>query len=159
MSVSRRTLLQRTILVMAACAAAPFPAWAAKKNSSANENVVDNAGLEHLNRSDFEAQIGSGFEATPTSKKSASLWLRLLAVSDLPALVPVNPASMDVPPKQKSAPIQTSGFMLSFLSTEPKPLLQDTFNFEHAVLGKFSLLLVPEGPGKQTYTAVINRLP
>jgi hypothetical protein len=163
MPVSRRKLLQNTVFVMAACAAGPLPVWAAsnknKNSGSETPNAAENAGLQHLSRTAFEAEVGSGFQVTPTTGKASPVWLRLLAVTDLPALVPVNPASMAVPPKQKSAQIQTSGFMLSFLGTLPKPLPQGTYTFEHSGLGKFSLLIVPDGRRSQTYTAVINRLP
>lgn len=155
MAVSRRKLLQNSFVALAACAASPFPLWATGKKAS---GTIENAGLQHLNRKAFEAQIGSGFQVTALSGKGSSVWMRLLAVSDLPKLVPQNVAAMAVPPKQKSAQIHTIGFMLSFLGTLPKPLAQDTYNFEHAALGKFPLLIVPEGHGADTYIAVINRL-
>jgi hypothetical protein len=163
MSVSRRKLLQHSIFAAAACAVGALPALAAKNKNVVHSNLppvtVENAGLKPLARPAFEATIGSGFRVTPTSGKSPAVWLRLLAVKDLPALAPVNTGMMAVsPPKQKSAPVNTSGFMLSFLGTLPKPLPQDTYTFEHARLGKFSLLIVPDKDGEQTYTATINRL-
>jgi Domain of unknown function (DUF6916) len=162
MPVSRRKLLQNSVWAMAACAANPFSAWAGRTQNGTPSSPgakVDNAGLQALNRPAFAGEVGSPFQVTPTSGKASPVWLRLLAVEDLPALVPVNTASMAVPPKHSSAaPVRTKGFMLVFLGTMPKPLPQGTYNFEHSVLGTFSLLMVPDGPGKQTYTAVINRL-
>lgn len=163
MPVSRRRLLQNSALVAAACVASPISIWAAKNNNNSTNqsspNPEENAALHNLDRARFATQVGSGFKATPTSGKSAPAWLRLLAVNDLPGLVPVNTGAMAVsPPKQSSAAVETRGFMLTFLGTMPKPLPQGTYMFEHSSLGKFSLLIVPDGPGKQTYTAVINRL-
>lgn len=163
MSVSRRKLLQNTALVAVACAASPVSIWAAKnRNNSTNNsspNQEESAALQNLDRAKFAAAVGSGFKVTPTSGKSDTVvWLRLLAVEDLPALVPVNTGAMAVaPPKQKSAAVETIGFMLTFLGTLPKPLPQGTYIFEHSGLGRFSLFIVPHG--QQTYTAVINRLP
>lgn len=165
MSVSRRRLLQNSALVAAACVASPISIWGAKNgNNSTNNsspNQEESAALQNLDRAKFAAAIGSGFKVTPTSGKSNTVvWLRLLAVNDLPAIVPVNTGAMTVsPPKQSSAAMETRGFMLTFLGTMPKPLSQGTYMFEHSGLGKFSLLIVHDGPGKQTYTAVINRLP
>lgn len=162
MSVSRRKLLQHSILAVVACAARPLFAWQGKKSGSSDSSSVDaaeNDALQRLDRAAFTGAIGSGFQVTSTSGKPSSVWLRLLSVDDLPALVPVNAASMAVPPKQTSAPTQTTGFVLVFLGTLPKPLPQGTYTFEHPDLGKFSLLIVPGGSGSQTYTAVINRLP
>jgi hypothetical protein len=161
MSVSRRNLLRNSILAAMAFTASPFRAWGAKNNSGKNSNQgkVSNAGWEHLDRAAFNKAVGSGFKVTPVSGNGTSVWLRLLQVEDLPALVPVDPASMAVPPKQTSPPILLSGFMLVFLGTLAKPLPQGTYDFEHPALGKFSMLIVPGGQGSQTYTAVIARLP
>lgn len=159
MSVSRRQVLQQSILAVAACAVSPLPAWAGTtKTPPGNSSHPPTPGPEP-DRAKFTRAIGSGFKVTPTSGKESAVWLRLLAVQDLPPLVPVNPGSMAVPPKQKSAPIQTTGFMLSFLGPSAQPLPQGTYIFEHAAMAKFSLLIVPDGQGRETYTAVINRLP
>ena len=161
MSVSRRNLLRNSILAAIAFTATPFRAWSGQKNSGKNsgQSNVSNAGWEHLDRAAFNKVVGSGFKVTPISGTGNSVWLRLLSVEDLPALVPVDLASMAVPPKQKSPDILLSGFMLIFLGTLAKPLPQGTYEFEHPGLGKFSLLIVPGGQGEQTYTAVIARLP
>lgn len=160
MPVSRRKLLQHSMLAIAACAAGPKFGWASdpKNSSSSSQQSIDNTGLQHLDRKQFTNAVGSAFSVTSGSVKSSPVWLRLLAVHDLPALVPVNPASMAVPPKHQSSHTQTSGFMLSFLGTLPKPLPQGTYTFEHSAMGKFSLLIVPDGGSSQTYTAVVNRL-
>jgi len=169
MAVSRRNLLRHSFVAAVAFAAGPFKAWGATKpqmpkdqapNNNQRHNNVTGGTLQHLDREAFDQEVGSSFQVTPVSGKPSSGWLRLLAVKDLPALVPVNPASMAVlPPKQHSAHIQTSGFILTFLGTLPAPLPQGTYKFVHAGLGTFTLLIVPDGQGQQTYTAVINRLP
>lgn len=163
MLVSRRKVLQHSIFTAVACAFGALPAWSAKNqivfNNNPKQGGVESAGLQPLDRSAFEAAIETGFSVTPASGKDPGVWLRLLAVKDLPALAPVNTGAMAVPPpKQKSAAVQTTGFMLFFLGTLPKPLPQETYTFEHAQLGKFSLMIVPDKSGQQTYTAVINRL-
>lgn len=161
MTVSRRNLLRNTVLAAIAFAVNPFRAWSGQKESGKKpgQSTVSNAGWEHLDRTAFNKAVGSGFKVTPVSGTGDSVWLRLLKVEDLPALVPVSPDAMDVPPKQISPTIPLSGFMLNFLGTLPKPLPQGTYTFEHPALGKFSLLIVPGGRGDQTYTAVIARLP
>ena len=136
MAVSRRNLLRHSFVAAVAFAAGPFKAWGATKpqmpkdqapNNNQRHNNVTGGTLQHLDREAFDQEVGSSFQVTPVSGKPSSGWLRLLAVKDLPALVPVNPASMAV--------------------------------FVHAGLGTFTLLIVPDGQGQQTYTAVINRLP
>lgn len=158
MSFSRRQLLRHTIFAVAAWTARPLhgQGWAAPK--PVHGNSLENVPGPNADRTRFTGLIGSGFRVTPTSRKGATVWLRLLAVEDLPTLEPVNVGSMAVPPKQTSAQIYTHGFMLSFLGTMPETLLQGTYIFEHPNMAKFSLLIVPGGHGSQTYTAVINRL-
>lgn len=111
-----------------------------------------------LSRQAFESVVGSVFEVSPSSGNSHPVWLRLLAVNDLPALAPMNPGSMAVPPKPTSAPITTTGFMVQFSGPASQPLLQDTYRFTHDTLGQFSMFIVPGGPGSDTYTAVFNEL-
>jgi hypothetical protein len=80
----------------------------------------------------------------------------LLAVQDLPAIAPVNPGSLAVPNKAIGVAPTSSGFMLVFGGSSP--LAQETHLFEHQDLGRFALFTVPQGNGKQTYVAVVNRL-
>jgi hypothetical protein len=159
MPVSRRQLLRNSVFAAIACAASPMQGWTGAKSSPTKQppkNSIDNAGLQHLDRAAFTRVVGSGFKVSTTSGKSSTVWLRLLKVEDLPALAPVNLGAMAVLPKHSTAPVTTSGFMLLFLGTLPKPLPQGTYTFEHPGLGKFSLLIVPDG--RETYLAVINRL-
>jgi hypothetical protein len=140
-------------------------------------------GVPPISKQAFEAVVGTGFKVsalkgvtgavpkghahktransaapchTSTSQMPA-VWLRLIAVEDLPALAPVNVGAMAVPPKPGSAP-STTGFMLIFTGALPRTLPQDTYAFEHPTLGKFELFIVPGGRGQQSYTAVFNHL-
>lgn|SRR5262249_18961306 len=157
MSVSRRRFLQHGAFAAAACVAAPLEAWGTKHPSAANSSN-SNAGAalwnhsahQSLNRDAFAGLIGSSFKATTPG---GTLWLRLSAVNDPPALGPVNPASMDVAPKSSAAPIVTTGYLLSF-SGPGTSLAQGTYLFENSQLGSFPLFIVPSGPG--SYTAVFN---
>jgi len=141
-------------------------------------------GVSPMSKQSFEAVVGAGFKvsgiegvtgavshgrarktqagsAAPVSHSTAAqmpaVWLRLIAVEDLPPLAPVNVGAMAVSPKPGSAP-STTGFMLIFTGALQKPLPQDTYAFEHPALGKFQLFIVPGGRGEQSYTAVFNRL-
>src|SRR5215472_11173777 len=144
MAVSRRSLLRNSVFAAVAYAAGPLQAWSAKKASSTNSPGQNNSGKadrQSLDRDAFTDAVGSAFKVTPSSGKGDSVWLRLLAVEDLPALVPVNEDLMDVaPPAMRT--VTTTGFVLSFLGTLPEPLPQGTYTFEHPELGTFSLLIV-----------------
>ncbi|HEY6352738.1 MAG TPA: hypothetical protein VI636_25355 [Candidatus Angelobacter sp.] len=161
MAVSRRNLLWHSVLAAVAFAAGPLKAWSANKPKTPKnqgQNNVTSGSLTHLDRAAFTREVGSSFQVSPASGKGNSVWLRLLKVEDLPALVPVNTGMMSVQPKTGRPVPATSGFILSFLGTMSQPLPQDTYTFEHAGLGTFSLLLVPGPTGQQTYNAVINRV-
>jgi hypothetical protein len=155
MSVSRRRFLQSSTLAAAACAAAPLQAWNNKPSLDGATNHLP--GLNGLSRQSFERVVGSSFKVSATTGNANTVWLRLLAVEDLPALQPVNTAIMAVPPKPTTSAVSTTGFMLSFSGPGTR-LPQGTYAFEHAGLGKFALLIVPGGPGLGTYTAVFNLL-
>lgn len=161
MSVSRRSLLQNSIFAIVAGLATPLYSWTGKNKTSGGappqHPVNDN--LNHLSRHSFTEVIGSGFKVTePDSQNVSPVYLRLIAVEDLPAIVPVNAEAMIVPPPQTKSAQKTDGFILIFTGSLPKPLPQGTYEFEHARLGTFSLLITPGGGGFQSYNAVINRL-
>ena len=158
MTVSRRSVLRQGFVAAVACVAGPLQAWSANKKNSNNDSARKGTGADSqpLSREAFNKAVGSGFKVSPTSGNGNTVWLRLLSVQDLPALVPVDTAAMDVPPRSTSS-VTTSGFMLHFLGTLPKPLPQDTYTFEHPKLGTFPLFIVPEGANGE-YIAVINLL-
>ena len=176
MAFSRRRFLQHSAMAAAACAAAPLPGWGRGVNKPAGQGAPAQAhqatppkfppaqltpgamdALGHMSRQDFVQAIGEAFQVTPGSPKASPVFLRLLAVNDLPALAPVNPASMAVSPRP-STPVVTTGFMLQFAGTGTRPLAQGTYVFQHPVLGQFALFVVPGNGPQQTCTGVINWL-
>lgn len=172
MAFSRRIFLRHGVLAAVACASNPFSAMALgqrripiggseeaelhKSSGSGSDNWQDHAAaLDHLDRTAFSGAVGTNFKVL-TGADQSSVWVTLLAVEDLPALVPVNTASFAVPNKRAGFAPATSGFVLSFGGSSPVP--QDTHLFEHQDLGRFALFTVPAGNGSQVYTAVVNRL-
>lgn len=157
MTVSRRRFLRNSAFTVAACTVQPLYAW------TGNKPPVDGSAFTHtpsahvVTRQAWERLVGADFEVTPASGKGSPVWLRLLAVDDLPALEPVNTGMMAVKPKPPTTVVSTTGFMVSF-SGGSGPLSQGSYLFEHESLGKFELFIVPGAPGLDTYTAVFNRL-
>jgi hypothetical protein len=159
MSVSRRQFLHNTALAAIGCATSSGLVWGGSKKfhgpASGSSSII--AG-PLPGRQAFEGQVGSSFEFTSEAGLSPG-WLQLAGVGDLPKLVPVNPASMAVPPpKTKGPTANTSGFVLSFSRGPAAGLAQGTYTVQNQALGKFSLFIVPTGPGSQSYTAVFNQL-
>ena len=159
MTVSRRRFLRNSAFTVAACTVQPLYAW------TGNKPPVDGSAFTHtpsahvVSRQAWERLVGSDFEVTPASGKGTPVWLRLLAVDDLPPVEPVNTGIMAVKPKAATTVVSTTGFMLSFSGgSAGAPLSQGSYLFEHESLGKFELFIVPGGPGLDTYTAVFNRL-
>lgn len=160
MAVSRRKLLQHSIFAAMAFAVGPFRTWGATTSDApSNQSNVTGGSLTDLDRAAFTGAVGSSFQVSPASGQGTSVWLQLITVDDLPAITPPNLGAMAVQPPPASSPVPvTSGFVVSFLGTMPDPLPQDTYTFQSATLGTFSLLLVPRPAGQQTYDAVINRV-
>jgi hypothetical protein len=159
MSVSRRKFLKNSAVAAAAFVAAPLPAaWSGVHEPSADLIPAGHmaGSISIFDRLGFEKAVGSAFQVSAAGNLP-SVWMTLLAVKDLPALVPVNTATMAVLPPRASAPLTTSGFMLTF-HTSAAPMAQGVYTLEHHILGKFDLLLVPGGQGANTYTAVFNTL-
>lgn len=172
LAFSRRIFLRHGVLAAAACAANPFSAMAfggrptpiggseeadlQRTTETGSDNWQDHAAaLDHLDRSAFSGAVGTNFKVFTTAGQSP-VWVTLLAVEDLPALVPVNPASFAVPNNRTGFAPASSGFVLLFGGSSPVP--QDTHLFEHQDLGRFALFTVPAANGQQIYTAVVNRL-
>jgi hypothetical protein len=172
LAFSRRIFLRHGVLAAAACAANPFSAMALggrripsgsseeadlrKPSGAGSGNWQDHAAaLDHLDRTAFSGAVGTNFKVL-TGAGQLPVWVTLLAVEDLPAIAPVNPASFAVPNKRAGFAPASSGFVLSFGGTSPVP--QGTYLFEHQDLGRFALFTVPAGNGSQVYTAVVNRL-
>lgn len=170
MAVSRRRFLQDGIFAATACLAAPL---ALADNRSMGGGLMTGPGgtapgttstgqafsaFDHLTRENFIDAVGSSFMVSQQDSTSQPVWMRLLAVNDLPAVTPPNLAMMAVMPKATSAPLATTGFALSFAGTGTQQLPQGTYFFEHATLGKFALFVVSGTGPQQTSSAVINRL-
>ena len=168
MAVSRRRFLHSGMFAAIACTASPVVSWADHVplqhplptknagNKAAASDWEHHAGaLDHITRNDFTKAVGSAFAVFPNGATSP-IFLRLLSVSDLPALSPVNTASMAVSPKSSGTAPSTSGFMLFFSGPGTPALRQGTYLFQHSGIGDFALLIVPAGVDE--YSAVINRL-
>ncbi|HLJ85964.1 MAG TPA: twin-arginine translocation signal domain-containing protein [Candidatus Angelobacter sp.] len=166
MTVSRRKFLRQSALAAAACvtipAVIPSDGWGQNpsgKTTTATGNVTKDhdAALDRLDRKAFEGAVGSGFKIRLSSPHSETIWLRLMSVTDLPTFEPKVPVKLDVPLKTPY-PVVSSGFALSFQGPAFRPLTQDSYVFEHAALGAFSLFIVPTQKGSDQYLALINRL-
>jgi len=174
LAFSRRIFLRHGVLAAAACASNPLMAFSERRgpiggneggnkegghqrtSGTGSENWQDHAAaLDRLNRNAFSGAIGTNFKVF-TATGQLPVWVTLLAVEDLPALAPVNPASFAVPNKRTGFAPASSGFVLLFGGSSPVP--QDTHLFEHTDLGRFALFTVPAANGQQVYTAVVNRL-
>lgn len=160
MSVSRRKFLTKSAIAAAAFVAAPLPAaWSGVHQPSPDvtpsSHIFGKTAV--LDRHAFEQAVGSHFQVSSKSGDFQPVWLTLLAVSDLPAIVPINPASMAVPPPKTFTSVTTVGYLVTFNSSA-EPLPQGVYTFKHDVLGTFDLLIVPESHAGTTYTAVFNTL-
>src|SRR5215831_15600756 len=101
MPVDRRQFLQHGVFAAAACAASPFFAWG-RRRPDLDSGPDHGHAFAHpldVSRQSFEGLIGASFQVSPRSGKGSPVWLRLQAVEDPPALIPVNPASFAVMPK------------------------------------------------------------
>jgi hypothetical protein len=170
LAFSRRIFLRHGVLAAVACASNPLMAFGARRapiggneegdpqraSGAGSDNWQDHAAaLDHLGRNAFSGAIGTNFKIF-TATGQLPVWVTLLAVEDLPAIAPVDPASFAVANKQSGFAPASSGFVLLFGGSSPVP--QDTHLFEHQDLGRFALFTVPGGNGTQLYTAVVNRL-
>lgn len=163
--------MRHGLLAAAACASNPFSAMAfagrrtpiggsegnsQKTPGAGSDNWQDHAAaLDHLDRTAFSGAVGTNFKVF-TATGQLPVWVTLLAVEDLPAIAPVNPASFAVMNKRSGFAPSSSGFVLLFGGSSPVP--QETHLFEHQELGRFALFTVPAGNGRQVYSAVVNRL-
>lgn len=158
MSFSRRSFLWQGALAALFCAG-PMRAWGENRNNPGNSGSQGHitGKVSNLSRQLFEGLVGTSFQVSAPNGNAASL--QLAAVEDLPALVPVNTASMAVPPPHSSSPaVVTAGFILSFTGGPSTGLAQGTYLFQHSALGQFQLFIVPQAQTPQAYTAVFNQL-
>lgn len=162
MSVNRRRFLGGTVAAAVACVAGPLYGLSGRSLPNGDGTIHRPVGqpgqgtLLSLDRGVFAPVVGSVFAVGPISGGGAALLLTLLSVGDLPAIAFDNVGLMAVPPKHPITTTGTTGFVLSFLGPSSQLLGQDTYRFEHDVLGMFDLFVVPSGAGQ--YTAVVNQL-
>ena len=171
MAFSRRLFLRHGVLAAVACAGSPLLALGGGRPIGGDEeagpllrtpgaqsgNWQDHAGaLDHLGRDAFAAALGTNFKVFLSAGSASPVWVTLLAVDDLPKIVPANTASFAVVNKASSFVPASNGFVLVFGGSSALP--QATHLFEHDALGRFAMFTVPEGNGQQLYTAVVNRL-
>ncbi len=115
LAFSRRIFLRHGVLAAAACASNPLMAFGARRGPIAgneeggpqrtpgagSDNWQDHAAaLDRLGRNAFSGAIGSSFKVF-TGAGQLPVWVTLLAVEDLPAIAPVNPASFAVANKRQ----------------------------------------------------------
>jgi uncharacterized protein DUF6916 len=171
LAFSRRLFLRHGVLAAVACAGSPLLALGGGRPIGGDEeagpllrtpgaqsgNWQDHAGaLDHLGRDAFAAALGTNFKVFLSAGSASPVWVTLLAVNDLPKIVPANTASFAVANKASSFVPASSGFVLVFGGSSALP--QATHLFEHDAMGRFAMFTVPEGNGQQLYTAVVNRL-
>jgi len=168
-AVSRRIFLRQGVLTAAACATTPLLALGSKRptggdnprelsshpSSGSGSWQEHAAALDHLGRAQFTSAIGTNFKVL-VEGSAQPVWVTLAAVEDLPALVPVNPASLAVANKQSALAPASSGFLLFFWSSAVLP--QGSHLFQHDAMGSFALFTVPGRGGQQLSCAVVNRL-
>src|SRR5215475_6573191 len=146
--ISRRGFIVsgQAVLVSAA-----LPAKILAAAGSTSSKVAD---LNSLTRANFLPFVSSSFAVTSSSLPTT--WFTLLSVQDMNPKSTQPTTAMAVMPKKPKTPApQTDTYALHFHSTSDQ-LPQGTYQFEHAVLGKFSLFIVPSGVS--TYIAVVNHL-
>lgn len=171
MAASRRRFLQGGLFAAAACLSSPLAAWGVgrplggggavprhKVPPPGSSTAREFAAFDHLTRQHFMDAAGSAFKVTEPGSTAQPVFLRLLAVNELQAGVPMNPASMAVAPRTASTVTLTTGFLLSFAGTGTQQLAQGTYIFEHDKLGRFALFVVSGTGAQQTSSAVVNRL-
>lgn len=150
MALSRRKFLKAGTLVILS-AGVPLKVVAGKSPDPLGSNLLSRSPLDDarsLTLAAFSAQLNTAFRVAAEGSKALSL--ELIEVNDL------RTAAV----KQSAAMVGRECFSTIFLGPRHLPLKQNAFAFEHRTLGKFNLLLVPIGYGKQgrLYEAVFNRL-
>ena len=131
MDISRRGLFR---IGQGLLAAATAPQVFAAESTAAD-------GLARLARRDFAAHLNSDFATRRPDGSTA--WLKLISTEDI------------VPNERAAAGTRRlETFVLKFLGVGAD-LEQQSYEFEHTALGRFSLFLVP-GPN-WSYTAIISR--
>jgi len=142
MPVSRRGFLEFSTLMAAASATAGFSSIATAADDATTAAASHRDVIARLSLDDAKYLVGSAFVVRTASGKP----MRFVCTS-VKAL-----------PGGAASTAFEQPFAMRFLPQQPVSLKQGTYSFEHGVLGKFRLFIVPSGP-KTTpryYTAVVN---
>lgn len=135
MGISRRGFLERSTITAAALATAGVRsiAWAEDGTTAPTQPDV----IARLTLDDAKFFVGSVFTVHASLQ---FLCVQVAATSQ----------------QETTAPNQA--FAMRFLPQKPTTLKQGTYAFQHPVLGRFRLFIVPSGPGvtPRYYTAIIN---
>jgi hypothetical protein len=155
MAVSRRHFLGLGRYVLAAVA---LPKKFVSEKLFSSSGRSETARLSSFSMQTFLPLVNSSFAVH--SGSTTSTWLTLLSVEDMTPKTPTGFPAMAVLPKPSRTPQPSlNTFALHFLGTGEN-LSQDTYELEHAALGRFLLFIVPSnsGTGRETYTAIFNHL-
>jgi hypothetical protein len=142
MRISRRGFLEYSTMMAAASATAAFPTIVPAADDTTITAASHPDVIARLSLDDAKFFVGSGFLVHPASGTP----IRFVCVSVKPV------------PESKISTSPGHAFAMRFLPQRPVSLKQGTYAFEHPVLGKFRLFVVPSGPGvtPRYYTAIIN---
>jgi hypothetical protein len=117
---------------------------------------------DYLRRSTYIPYLHTRFKFYGKNVPASGMAVRLIEVNYIPFAPKAKWLETFTPEGESTGEVisDTDSFALVFLDPLRKPPVeQRIYNIRHASLGKFSLLVVPLGPGKKGnyYEAVINR--
>ena len=141
MRVSRRGFLGYSTMMAAASASSVLPLVAQTTDdmttASSHPDVIARLSLD-----DAKYLVGSTFLVRPASGKP----VRFVCVS------------VKSVPEGTTSNVAGQAYAMRFLPQNPVSLKQGTYEFEHSVLGKFRLFIVPSAPKVRLryYTAIVN---
>lgn len=139
----RRQFLFKGSLLAAVAAALPATSW----GSRVLPGLVP---LSDLDLETFTVLLGTSFKVYPT--QGGIVGLQLQKAQSL---------SFAEQPSLRASDTQWECFSLVFSGPPGQPLPQNTYCFEHRLVGKFNMFIVPIGQpsdGVPRYQAVFNRL-
>jgi hypothetical protein len=138
----RRFLLDCSVLA-ASAVLAPLTAWASSR-------ALRQVSLSALSQAAFAEQLHTVFLVRLTDGRVVELELKKVE-SSLP----------DTSPGRRFPGVRWESFSLVFGGAQDAFLPQETYEFEHAALGRFSLFIVPIGvpeDNEQRYQAIFTQL-
>ena len=142
---TRRRFLRDSSFFAAAAALVPASGLAGRLGGRA-------ASLDQVRFGAFAANVGTPFWVLQDQGPAIGLEL----AEAKPSPPPVNA------PQAAAPDAWNEKFTLRFRGLPGQPLAQDTYVFEHAVLGRFAMFIVPIGcsnAGYRLYEAIFNRTP